>query len=118
MVRNHSNVFYAIIQQMWVAILNNTSGLIQVKNLMSVTFVRCHSVNNAVLGVLEKCKVTPVVVGMTFNTTANNTGRWKGASNATAIEKSSRCSKFYFGCHHHINDLQVKHSAKKAFYEN
>jgi hypothetical protein len=67
------------------------------------------SQTHPILSVLEKWKVTPIVIGMTFDNTASNTGRWKGA--ATAIEKSSGCSTFYFGCHNHINDLRVKHSA-------
>ena len=48
-----------------------------------------------------------IIIGMSWDTTASNTGRKKGA--ATYFESRLRRAIFWLACRHHIGELHVKH---------
>ena len=45
---------------------------------------------------------------MVFDTTASNTGQWKGS--VSRFEKSEGRSLFWLACRHHISELHIKHT--------
>ncbi|KZR97635.1 Cc8K15.2-like protein, partial [Daphnia magna] len=67
------------------------------------------SQHNAVIKLLDEWEVTDNVVGMVFDTTASNTGRWKGC--ATSIEFTLDRAVLWLACRHHMYELHVKHVA-------
>ena len=50
----------------------------------------------------------PKVEALVFDTTASNTGIWKGST--TRFEKMLHRSVFWLACRHHIPELFVKHA--------
>lgn len=60
----------------------------------------------AVVEALEKWSVADRVVGMSFDTTAANTGRHTGA--CTLIERQLKSDLLYLACRHHILELVIE----------
>lgn len=79
---------------------NGVAQLLQVAKLPSGTGI---NVAKAVVGSLEKWGLVERVVGMSFDTTAANTGRCNGA--CVRIEQLLEKELLYFACRHHILEL-------------
>ena len=57
---------------------------------------------------LEEWKIYSRVIGMVFDTTASNTGKWKGA--ADILEKDQhKAALLWLSCRHHVYKVHVKH---------
>ena len=69
------------------------------------------SQHDAVVKVLQDWDVLPLVIGLVFDATASNTGRFKGC--ATSLEKTRGCPVPWFVCRHHVFDFHVQHVAEE-----
>lgn len=69
------------------------------------------SQHDAVVKVLQDWDVLPLVIGLVFDTTASNTGRFKGC--ATSLEKTRGCAVLWFACRHHVFEIHVQHVAEE-----
>ena len=68
------------------------------------------SQQKAVKKLLEEWKIYSRVIGMVFDTTASNTGKWKGA--AALLEKDQhKAALLWLSCRHHVYEVHVKHVA-------
>ena len=84
------------------------SGLC-VKQLLTVAKIpngTGQSQATAVVSALEEWGLTKNVVGMSFDTTASNTGRQNGA--CILIEAKLQQDLLYFACRHHILELVIE----------
>jgi hypothetical protein len=68
------------------------------------------SQNKAVVTLMEDWEVIDSVVAMCFNTTASNTGRWKGS--VALIERRLNHPVMWLACRHHVYELHIKHVAE------
>ena len=66
------------------------------------------SMANCVEETVRKFKLTPKIEALVFDTTASNTGVWKGAT--TRIEKMLGKAILWLACRHHIAELFIKHA--------
>ena len=65
------------------------------------------SQHRAVVHLLNNWGILKNVIGLCFDTTASNTGRFKGS--ATTIESTIGKSVLWLACRHHVYELHVKH---------
>lgn len=61
----------------------------------------------AVMKLIAEWDLENSVVGLVFDTTSSNTGRWRGAS--TLIEESLNRPTLWIACRHHMYELHLKH---------
>ena len=66
------------------------------------------SMANCVEETANKFHLTSKIEALVFDTTASNTGIWKGAT--TRVEKMLRRAVLWLACRHHIAELFVKHA--------
>ena len=65
------------------------------------------SQHNAVVQLLGEWDILDKVIGLVFDTTSSNTGRFKGS--ATAIETTLKKAVMWLACRHHVYEIHVKH---------
>ena len=70
---------------------------------------------NATMELIETWGLTDNIVGLVFDTTANNSGINKGA--AKLIEEKLDKKLFYFACRHHISEVILR-GAWEAVFSN
>ena len=58
--------------------------------------------------VIEEFGLTPKVEALVFDTTASNTGVWRGAT--SLLEKTLGRAMFWLACRHHVAELFIKHA--------
>ena len=66
----------------------------------------------AVTSKLQQWNVQDGIVGIVFDTTASNTGQWRGA--CTMIEQELKRGILWLACRHHIYELHIKHVSEKV----
>lgn len=65
------------------------------------------SQHNAVVQLLGEWDILDKVIGLVFDTTSSNTGRFKGS--ATAIETTLKKAVMWLACRHHVYEIHVEH---------
>ena len=73
------------------------------------------SQHDAIVEVLKDWDVESQVIALVFDTTASNTGRFKGC--ATSLEKSRGCAVLWCACRHHVYEIHVQHVAEEVIGE-
>lgn len=68
------------------------------------------SQNKAVVTLMEDWEVIDSVAAMCFDTTASNTGRWKGS--VALIKRRLNHPIMWIACRHHVYELHIKHVAE------
>ena len=63
----------------------------------------------AIIQVLKDWEVTDVIIGMVFDTTASNTGKYAGC--CTILEKELQRALLWLACNHHKLEVHIKHVA-------
>lgn len=66
----------------------------------------------AVMKLIAEWDLEKSVVGLVFDTTSSNTGRWRGAS--TLIEECLNRATLWIACRHHIYELHLKHVCEQV----
>ena len=61
----------------------------------------------AVTDLLEQWDIFDEIVGLVFDTTASNSGKWQGA--CSLIEKHLGKAVLWLSCRHHVYELHIKH---------
>jgi hypothetical protein len=72
-----------------------------------------HSQNRALIDVLQDWGIpAKVIIGMSWDTTASNTGVHRGS--ATLFEQELGHSILWLACRHHIGELHIKHANEQV----
>ena len=67
---------------------------------------------DAVLKILEEMHLLDQVQAVVFDTTASNSGQWKGS--VTLLEELVRHVLLWLACRHHIAELHIKHASEEV----
>ena len=86
-------------------IIVSGSGVKQLLTVAKLTNGTGQSQANAVVTALEEWGLTENVIGMSFDTTASNTGRKNGA--CILIEAKLEKDLLYFACRHHFLEVVI-----------
>lgn len=86
---------------------NNPPKLLGISSIENATGTAQH---DAVIELLDEWNVTKQIVALVFDTTASNTGKYKGC--AAVIEKTLGHQILWLACRHHIYELHIKHVAE------
>ena len=88
-----------------------TSELLPEGQVLGVPAVQSgtgEEIAEGVLEVLEEWGLgSSQIAGLSFDTTASNTGAWNGA--CVILEERLECKLLYLACRRHIHELHIKH---------